>query len=301
MALAALAMDIGAATLKVTDAAGNVVPPAAPPLIAWHESFRYFRLSQTTEDLFDAYRNAYLALESVLSDIAPRPHNARGKPTESEGAWFKRALAEANQVVPLAPFAPPGSADPVRDLYEELHLETRCPMSHAKSGEKVLLPQNEAERQSVTASLRRLVGLYIRLAESHLAARRRGGMMMAGGFRLMFGRILDGVTVQVSDDESPFDGSNARPNPAGEKLVPLAPAGGFDASMPRVATRLWAAPIGELADLPFVRRVVATEGAQVKLVQVLDGRLDLGTAGRLEVLVGIRGLNVRQPRERYSF
>ena len=126
-------------------------------------------------------------------------------------------------------------------------------------------------------------------------------MMMAGGFRLMFGRILDGVTVQVSDDESPFDGSNARPTPAGGKLVPLAPAGGFDASMPRVATRLWAAPVGELADLPFVRRVVATEGAQVKLVQVLDGRLDLGTAGRLEVLVGIKGLNVRQPRERYSF
>jgi hypothetical protein len=135
VAFAALAMDIGAATLV----RGSASPPAAPPLIPWHESFRYFRLSQTTEDLFDAYRNAYLALESVLSDIAPRHRNARGKP-EGEGAWFKRALAEANHVVPLAPFAPQANTDPVQALYEELHLETRCPMSHAKSG--MVLSQN---------------------------------------------------------------------------------------------------------------------------------------------------------------
>jgi hypothetical protein len=64
---APLGIGIGPATLTVTDAAGNEVPPAAPPLVPWHESFRYFRLSQTTEDLFDAYRNAFLALESVLS------------------------------------------------------------------------------------------------------------------------------------------------------------------------------------------------------------------------------------------
>jgi hypothetical protein len=165
----------------------------------------------------------------------------------------------------------------------------------------VLLPQNESERQNVTATLRRLVGLYLRLAESHLTARRTGGMMMAGGFRLMFGRILDGITLQVSDDESPVDDSNALPNPEGGKLVPLIPAGDFDASTPRVATRLWAAPVGGLADLPFVRRLVATDRDQVRLVQILDGRLDLGSSGRLEVLVGIKGLNVRQPRERYSF
>jgi hypothetical protein len=174
-------------------------------------------------------------------------------------------------------------------------------MSHAKSGRKVLLPQNEAERQTVTASLRRLVGLYLRLAESHLAARRMGGMMMAGGFRLMFGRVLDGATAEVSDDESPYDGSDARPNPAGGKLVALAPAGRLDTSRPLVATRLWAAPAADLADLPFVRRVVASAGDQVAIVQVLEGRLDLGSASRLEVLVGIKGLNIRQPRERYSF
>jgi hypothetical protein len=57
--------DLGfhfSATAEVRDAAENLVTEPTPP-VAWHESFRYFRISQTTGDLFDAYRNLYLAVE----------------------------------------------------------------------------------------------------------------------------------------------------------------------------------------------------------------------------------------------
>jgi hypothetical protein len=50
VSLAPVQIDVPPATVKVTDSAGNPVPQ--PNLsLAWHESFRYFRLSQTTDDL----------------------------------------------------------------------------------------------------------------------------------------------------------------------------------------------------------------------------------------------------------
>jgi hypothetical protein len=44
----------------VTDAAGNVVaPPPVAPLV--HDAFRFIRICKTSDDLFDAYRNLFLA------------------------------------------------------------------------------------------------------------------------------------------------------------------------------------------------------------------------------------------------
>jgi len=49
--------DLGVAVsvrATATDAQGRDVPQPAPPAVQWHPSFRYFRLSQTTANLFDA-------------------------------------------------------------------------------------------------------------------------------------------------------------------------------------------------------------------------------------------------------
>jgi hypothetical protein len=52
----------------------------------WHASMRYLRMSEITDDLFDAFRNVYLALESLLNRLQPRT------PGEREGPWLRRAL-----------------------------------------------------------------------------------------------------------------------------------------------------------------------------------------------------------------
>jgi len=51
---------------------------AKPPPSAWHPSMRYFRLSQTTTDLFDAFRNLYLA--SVFHEGGRRVGRERSAP-----------------------------------------------------------------------------------------------------------------------------------------------------------------------------------------------------------------------------
>lgn len=72
--------------------------PVVAPAPQWQESARYFRLSQLSDDLFDSFRNVYLALESILDAIAPQ----RTSPFKGEGTWFRRALAEAGTIVDLA-------------------------------------------------------------------------------------------------------------------------------------------------------------------------------------------------------
>lgn len=301
VSLAPVNIDVPPVTVKVTDSSGHVVPPPEPNPLAWHESFRYFRLSQTTDDLFDAYRNAYLALESVLSSVAPQLTNPAGRVTEREGDWFKRALVEANKIVPLASVVPSGTADPVQHLFDGLYVNMRSAMSHAKSGRRVLLPQDESERRAVTDSLRVLVGLFLKLAESHLGARRLGGGMFAGGFRMIFGPSLDQMTVYVSDDESPFDATDSVPNPGGGVMRELMAAAPMESPRPFVLTRLWTTRSVNLAALPFIRRAVGLHNGAPAMAAVLESRLVLGSASTLEVMLGVRGSNTRQPRERYSF
>jgi len=66
------------ATVTVLGADGTPAPRSPEPVVSWQESMRYFRMSELTDDLFDAFRNVYLALESLLSKI--EPHGLKRNP-----------------------------------------------------------------------------------------------------------------------------------------------------------------------------------------------------------------------------
>ena len=118
---------------------------------------------------------------------------------------------------------------------------------------------------------------------------------------MMVAPTLKQMSMYVSDDESPFGKSEASPNPAGGAMKVLAPTGDGDTSGSFVVTRLWSAPAADLSDLPFVRRVVGVVHDMPAMAAVLNGRLVLGSAQRLEAVMGARGSNTRQPRDRYSY
>lgn len=249
-ALAPLPMPIVSATATVTDADGNIVPSAPAPEPGWHESFRYFRLSQTSEDLFDAFRNAYLSLEAVLSTIAPQKAKPSGRVTEGEGEWFRRALAEADKFAPLGPFVP-GSADPLGDLFRQLYEDIRSGLSHAKKGRPVLLPRSQADRSRVLASLQLLTQVYLALAEAVLGTPFRHGGWSSYAFASMAGAVLSGVKVYASDDETPFNADDTSPNPGGGLLAELPELGPIDVRRPFLATRKATARAPALAALPL--------------------------------------------------
>ena len=145
----------------------------------YHKSLRYFRLSQITDDLSDAYRNMYLALELLVSLINPRKtkinKNSEEKPDEAEKVWLKRALnVEASKIQNFQPID--------EEIIEEIY-EKRCSLFHAKKD--YILPQSydSSERKNIIRILRKLTEIFISLAETYLNLGRSGGVLPLSAFK----------------------------------------------------------------------------------------------------------------------
>lgn len=113
-----LRFAVGPVTLRVRDKEGREVPPT-PSHPRHHIAFRFFRLAQTTDDLFDAYRNMYLAFEALLSSHYPKPDN------EWEIDWLRRALKSASAVVRLDGLGVTPAGDLVESILETVYKDAR--------------------------------------------------------------------------------------------------------------------------------------------------------------------------------
>ena len=289
------------ATVTVLDSAGN--PKPEPPRVqaAWDESFRYFRLSQATDDLFDAFRNLYLALESILDSIDPVRLNPKGRP-EREGEWLRRAFATAGHLVNLADFAPPGSTDPADALFSDLYVNTRTAIFHAKAGRPHLRPHEASDRPRVQASFERLGRLYLALVDAHLNVRRSSGGVTRAGFDMMTGFLDQNLVVYVVDDRL-APAPPAVPDVAGGGLVPLATRRAPELDEPFLKCLLGQCAAADLAAVPPITRLLALDlsgGAPFDLVMEDSGSLSVEGVDRFEVQLGLRGVNSQQPRRLYG-
>ena len=289
------------ATLTVRTQDGKVVPPTPRVSPTWHESFRYYRLSQTTEDLFDAYRNAYLAFESILNDIAPQKVQPNGNPAEKEAKWLRRALTEAHRLYNLHQWIPLSMPDPISYVFDTLYKATRSAMFHAKGGGSVLLPQTPTDRAIVLENLRQLVSLYQGVAEKRVGARWSGGSLSSQAARSALTAIHQGMTLYASDDETMFSESETSPNPGGGKLCRIDEESSVTFKQSDTATQLWATSSEDLAVLPFIRRVVGVRDGSAAVVDVLPERLYLQGSQRFETTLGTRIVSARSPRSTYSY
>lgn len=97
---------------------------------------RFYRLSLVSDDLFDAYRNAYLCLENLVSEKCPRVQGSNGK-LEKENTWLIRGLSI------LLPFY---SKEYITKFVNEIYNEGRNRIFHAKFNEMFYPPHgNEQE------------------------------------------------------------------------------------------------------------------------------------------------------------
>jgi hypothetical protein len=292
--VATMSATVGAKA-TVTDSLGNVRPEPPRPAAVWHESLRFFRLAQVTDDLFDAFRNLYLALESVLSSLAPIKDNER------EGEWFKRALEEAQKLVDLSPFAPPGSGDAPGRIYDDLYVKKRNAVFHAKNTRHHLLPHEWPERAAVVPSLGRLSRLYLKLVEAHLQLRRPSGGFFASGFKLMTQHLDKSLVIHVTDDEAPVGPDTTTINPGGGRVVSLATRAAPELDQPFVRYFIGESRVSRLAELTHIGRIVATGADAVPLTAgILEGKLTLDSVGRFEAQMGLRLRNTQQPRVLYG-
>lgn len=181
-----MGMSVSASVVK-HDKDGNIIPEHAKPPVNWMPAFRYYRLSQSSRDLYEAYRNLFLGLESMLSNICP-------KKTKGEGdrKWLSRALDEVNRRTPLLPLAPQNYSDPVAYLVKSQYVGIRCKLFHAKT-KKTILPYKTFDSTVVSTAYKTLLMLWRQIAIEYFGIdiNRDGGVITYQGFKHMTDTVFE--------------------------------------------------------------------------------------------------------------
>ena len=242
---------------------------------------RYLRMSETTDDLFDAFRNVYLALESLLNRLQPRT------PGEREGTWLRRALTWVHTTADLGSYLPGPAGKPVQAIYDELWTEIRNSVFHAKSPLSSFLPQDLARRAKVADAKNRYVRLYLDLAYQEFGSR-----FPAGGVRLSSHAARAAGDAMTSGCQIAFQADPSREDPPdGPSLdspeitgLPTNPAmDPRNASFSAVIART---PVHDITGSTVVGRVfMFNADGRPAFAQSLDGRLDLAGFDVCELLL----------------
>jgi hypothetical protein len=183
-------------SVEVRDKDGNIKPSTPIPEPSWTWAFRYYRLSQASQDIFEAYRNLFLSLEALLNNTRPR---LRG---ESETTWLRNALSIIAAKSLLANHAP-ATADPIEYFMETQYKNVRCRLFHAKYPD-ALLPHEELNPTDVLAAYEALLRLWRDIGETYFQVPHVGGVFTYQGFKfLMDGLFKRPLSLHFTEDNSP--------------------------------------------------------------------------------------------------
>ncbi|MBC7596838.1 MAG: hypothetical protein H7288_23445 [Kineosporiaceae bacterium] len=291
------------ATAEVRDADGNVVVQAARPPKAWHKSLRYYRVSEASTDLYDSFRNLYLAIESLLSEVVPPVTRANDK-LEGDSEWLKRSLRELGQTLDLRPYAPVSPKAPHNAIHHELYENLRTAIFHAKTGRRTWVPQEWSSRATIVAARVRYARLFGALASQHLDI-----PYPAGGF--FKAHWEQGWEANLADQEVFLSNDSTKVEDEAVGKYQLAPAGGDFMRLPTSPAEDMAADwrrgvLGvEVAStvhetLERVSRFGTLHDGELAIVDNLQAPLVVDGLARLEVVLLVEGRNYGQPRQDFE-
>jgi len=285
-----LNLAVGSPKLIVKDKDGNVVPlvPSSPQ---HHAAFRYYRLAQTTDDLFDAYRNMYLAFEALLSSHYPKMRR------EQEIEWLRRALTAASSEIPLTGLGSKAGTDTIETILNKIYQDARLPLFHAKEGRAFYIPQDSDARTVVSHALGILTNLVLRMAENWYSARRMGGFVFLGWVYDNVRTQLASCTIYATNYDGPCDPteqdlSHPRFKSALTAPCTIAPEFEREGEPALMGTFVGA----DFASVDPIRRIEVATKEHPYLAQTLDVPLQLDGIVQFEVIRHIRGANINQPR-----
>jgi hypothetical protein len=181
--------------LEVTGPDGQIRPPTPRAPQRWNGSHAYFRRSQLTDNLHDAYRYLFLALEAVLSQVYPWQQNM------GEGAWLQAALKHVCEGygISLASHNAVKTGNPYRRFMREQYNAQRCALFHSKLDRDPILPGDQLSREELAAAVRRLGVLYVELSRRITGAGFAGGAMTYSAFEDMFQKSAE-VDLYISTE-----------------------------------------------------------------------------------------------------
>ena len=195
--------------VKQIDASGKEIKAPKPPEPIWNESFRYYRLSQSSSDLFEAYRNLFLAFEAILNNICPKNRN------EGEATWLKRSLAVVNSKTSLAHFTPTGRENAAEYIVKSQYRNIRCKLQHAKFP-AAALPHSHLSPADVKQAYEVLIRIWRQIAGNYFNVPTGGGVITHGGFEVMMAKgFNEGAKIYYTADDSPPRNEDTEVSPQG--------------------------------------------------------------------------------------
>lgn len=283
--------------VQVQDAGGNVIEQPHPER-EWYESLRYYRVSESSTDLYDSFRNLYLALEALLSSVVPPSKGER------ETDWLTRALRDVDHKVALASYAPASQKVAIDGIHQELYVELRTAIFHAKAGRATWAPQDWSSRALIVDARVRYARMFRALAATYLNTPYPAGGFFKAAWEGRTEKILSSQEVFVSNDPTEIDDE-----PIGEHQ--LGPAGGSFLKLPTVAADYmatdWcrgrkgvetAATINEA--IGQVRRFGTLHDGQLAYLESLRAPLVVDGVDNLEVFFLVEGRNYGAPRQDFE-
>lgn len=202
ISMANLASSTEVSTI-VRDKDGNIAPQSIKPEYEWLPAFRYYRLSQSTSDLYESYRNLYLSFESVLSQKFPIKKNER------EIDWLRRALKEIKDEINLSECISDknntpnkDNADPVEYIIENQYKLSRLGLFHSKKD--VILPHTLPNPEKLLTEYKRLIKIWYAIVSKCFNIPMEGGAVTDIRFKFSMDEMFgNGFEFQVTDDPTP--------------------------------------------------------------------------------------------------
>lgn len=190
-----ISMD-ACAKATVVDKDGNVIPSAPVSQPSWEFIFRYYRFSQTSNNMYDAYRWMYLVFEILMQAIAPIELKANGKPAEGERAWVDRALCAADETYHWSTKVTWSASDYVAYFLSDQYDNIRCNLFHSKGNR--ILPNEQLGQHTVHKMLLELEALCLCLMGKLYPIRKGSGGVTYQGFALMMKAGFENTTAFIS-------------------------------------------------------------------------------------------------------
>jgi hypothetical protein len=269
---------------------GTVESSPPPPPIEWTPAFRFFRLSQGSRDLFDAFRNLFLGLEALLDELFPKQRN------EGEKAWIKRALTEAAARSNFSGVTLSSGVVPLERIVDELY-DVRVHLFHAKIG-RTLIPDERVSYLKVAEAYPALLAVWIELLRGWRPTGRGSGVITYGGFKFMIENSYTGALVALGHQMRGVD----RPDDPGVQTawtVFASPAELLEVRPGRMAVK-GRSPADTLPISQPVNRVAVTTAAHEPMIIGSLGDLTFEGVDWVEVIAVIRLVNLGQPRTEFS-
>lgn len=199
-------------SVEVRDKDGNLKPSPPVPEPTWTWGFRYYRLSQDSQNIFEAYRNLFLSLEAILNEICPK------QPREREEGWLKRALSTISGKVDYSHHVPSGVGQPIDYLFRTQYKNIRCRLFHAKFP-YALLPQSELNPTDVLTAYDVLIRLWQDIAQKYFNVPSKGGVVTYQGFKWLMDKTFSkSLSLCFTEDDSPPKNEDTAVSPLGRDV-----------------------------------------------------------------------------------